>query len=743
MPDSELARIFEHYGTDKVGYAPVYEAFLRQRRKQVSKIIEVGIGTLMPEAHSSMVGWGAAHYRPGGSLRSWRDYFPNATIIGIDVQSDTQFNEERIKTFICDSTDSVQVTRLDREIGLGDADMIVDDGSHRADDQIATLRNLFRFLAPGGVYTIEDVVGNGLFARIQEILEVVGQAPMFCAGAELNPIFIRAADSKIGRLESPTYPYQFDDKGLAIRRFRPLIFTALYGDDWYFNCLHLMLQSLIDFGRYDGDIAILTDRPTRDVFPYLPGPLVQRTKVIPLADRSLIGRYSISDHELAKYSPVLYLDVDIIVNREILPCLEAIAGEGGICVTTESEHFAGWASRTAAQMDGDDELVNWFGLPLLRADDDCRNKLFPCANSGIIGFRDQGQFGLISHIVRGLYRHPVHADLARRFTDQPFFNYALVKTGLGRYETLRTACRFLEPRKVYEPDRERFFAHFDRVVGHEKLDCMQRYVSALRWGSAPLGVTGTSPVLREARSAGHSSGAPAEQAPDRAGAVATTEPDGSVLLALSARLGTMLAELRAIGDRLGLRLSDEDDEPEKAEHWAALQQRLTALFAQPVAEAASRFVMPYEEITPGIYFGFEAGDRLRLRVVPKASADISPEDCRNTLALSFSGGWMSVEIALGQAELASSKRYQFELAARSSRAVGCSLILRRSRAGATNDLPLADFRIDVDEFSYNLSGQIATDQSPSSGGADTAFIIILGSDGDLDLALEYLNLYFA
>src|SRR5579863_6369835 len=99
MTGQSLTHIFQHYGTDKVGYAPVYELFLRPYRQKIRKVIEVGIGTLIPNAHSSMVGWGAPHYRPGGSLRSWRDYFPRASIIGLDVQSDTQFTEDRIRTF--------------------------------------------------------------------------------------------------------------------------------------------------------------------------------------------------------------------------------------------------------------------------------------------------------------------------------------------------------------------------------------------------------------------------------------------------------------------------------------------------------------------------------------------------------------------------------------------------------------------------------------------------------------------
>ena len=46
----------------------------------------------------------------GASLISaLRDYFPNATIHGIDIGTDCLFDEERLKTFIFDSTDWKQL----------------------------------------------------------------------------------------------------------------------------------------------------------------------------------------------------------------------------------------------------------------------------------------------------------------------------------------------------------------------------------------------------------------------------------------------------------------------------------------------------------------------------------------------------------------------------------------------------------------------------------------------------------
>jgi hypothetical protein len=192
---SGLKHIFESHGTDKGGYASAYEAFLAPRRQTVTKVLEVGIGTLIPNVHSSMLGWAAAHYQPGGSLRSWRDYFPNARIIGLDVQPDTQFSAERIETQLCDSSDRKAVQALASRFDLRGCDLIIDDGSHRADDQLKTLANLFSYLSAGGVYVIEDVIGNGLSDQRGAIDEITSGAAVFffCDrrfGFDFNPIFI-------------------------------------------------------------------------------------------------------------------------------------------------------------------------------------------------------------------------------------------------------------------------------------------------------------------------------------------------------------------------------------------------------------------------------------------------------------------------------------------------------------------------------------------------------------------------
>ena len=171
-----LRELFDTEGTDKGVYAGAYEVLLRARRKQIRRVLEIGIGTLRHGAPSSMVGYAAPHYRPGGSLRAWRNFFPNAQIVGVDVQADTRFEEERIQTFICNSTDAADVRQF--MASQGPFDLIVDDGSHESENQLATLGNFFSALSIGGLYVIEDIHWQAeLFSSPHLIEPLINGAP--------------------------------------------------------------------------------------------------------------------------------------------------------------------------------------------------------------------------------------------------------------------------------------------------------------------------------------------------------------------------------------------------------------------------------------------------------------------------------------------------------------------------------------------------------------------------------------
>jgi hypothetical protein len=158
--------IFNKYYCDKVesGYDKIYDVLLLPYKNLNIKLLEIGIGTVakeplpnMTNVPSSMVGWKERnhHYLPGASLRSFRDYFINGEIYGIDIQPDCEIEEERIKTFIFDSIDSDNCEKYLSKLMF---DIIIDDGAHHHEYQIKTFQNLYPKLNKNGIYVIEDVV---------------------------------------------------------------------------------------------------------------------------------------------------------------------------------------------------------------------------------------------------------------------------------------------------------------------------------------------------------------------------------------------------------------------------------------------------------------------------------------------------------------------------------------------------------------------------------------------------------
>lgn len=181
-----LHDLFAKYGTDKnaSGYTPWYEALFHHDRSRVASVLEVGIGSMLPGVPSGMQHYARPGYKPGGSLRAWRDYFPRARVIGLDTQPDTQFAEERISTFLCDSTSPVAVAAViaaihETAVKIPFFDLIIDDGDHRPESQIDTLRNLWPHVWAGGYYIIEDAGALCLWPNVKPLLSfIAGNQPV-------------------------------------------------------------------------------------------------------------------------------------------------------------------------------------------------------------------------------------------------------------------------------------------------------------------------------------------------------------------------------------------------------------------------------------------------------------------------------------------------------------------------------------------------------------------------------------
>jgi hypothetical protein len=160
--NSELVKLFEHYGSDKSipvhsktgnhNYADIYEILFHGIRDTSFTLFECGIGTTNPSILNNM----GVNGKPGASLRAWRDYFPQARILGADIDRSIIFSEERIDTAYVDQTDSDSIKNMWDSFGSPNVKIIIDDGLHNFQAGVSLFENSFHKLEDG-FYIIEDV----------------------------------------------------------------------------------------------------------------------------------------------------------------------------------------------------------------------------------------------------------------------------------------------------------------------------------------------------------------------------------------------------------------------------------------------------------------------------------------------------------------------------------------------------------------------------------------------------------
>ena len=167
----ELEALFNQYGSDKsrthnyhLFYAPMIK-----NRNEVTKIVEVGIGSNYTDQVSNMGVKGT----PGASLRAFKNFCPNALIIGADVDKRILFNEDRIETYFVDQTKISSLELLADKIGT-DIDLLIDDGLHSPDANINTLSIGISRVKKGGWIVIEDIVleAFNIWKFLKTLLEV-------------------------------------------------------------------------------------------------------------------------------------------------------------------------------------------------------------------------------------------------------------------------------------------------------------------------------------------------------------------------------------------------------------------------------------------------------------------------------------------------------------------------------------------------------------------------------------------
>ena len=142
-----LSEIGKYHGTDKghedhsfmgSSYLDIYENYFLEHRDKDISVLEIGV-------------------KDGASLRTWRAYFGNAKIYGIDIDPRCKhFEEDRIRIDIGSQDDPEFLNNcFGPDVNF---DIIIDDASHVNRLTIASFEHLFnKRLNSGGIYILEDL----------------------------------------------------------------------------------------------------------------------------------------------------------------------------------------------------------------------------------------------------------------------------------------------------------------------------------------------------------------------------------------------------------------------------------------------------------------------------------------------------------------------------------------------------------------------------------------------------------
>jgi SAM-dependent methyltransferase len=119
-------------------YLPIYEQLLAPLRRRSFALLELGV-------------WN------GHSLEMWRDAFPRATVVGIDLQPPDMDLGPRVHIVPGDQSDGALMQRVRDDYAPAGFDVIIDDASHIGVLTARSLQVLYaQHLRPGGLYCIED-----------------------------------------------------------------------------------------------------------------------------------------------------------------------------------------------------------------------------------------------------------------------------------------------------------------------------------------------------------------------------------------------------------------------------------------------------------------------------------------------------------------------------------------------------------------------------------------------------------
>jgi hypothetical protein len=138
---ANLVEIYKKYskgGSDKGithSYIEIYNSLFSKIRSVKLQALEIGV-------------------RTGHSIAMWDEYFThkNTKIYGVDIET------KGIKLKFSNRVSIIKADATDNKFPWpNNLDIVIDDGSHKYKDQVASFNIFFNRLAKNGIYIIEDI----------------------------------------------------------------------------------------------------------------------------------------------------------------------------------------------------------------------------------------------------------------------------------------------------------------------------------------------------------------------------------------------------------------------------------------------------------------------------------------------------------------------------------------------------------------------------------------------------------
>lgn len=260
--------------------------------------------------------------------------------------------------------------------------------------------------------------------------------------------------------ETTYFLYESFSESRTLRKYNPLIYLSVSGKDSYFECLRIAVNSIFKFGKYTGKVAIISDREEKEINYLFDNDA--KNNIIYFKNSGndpLFERYKIFEHDISDFSPILYLDADIVVSDDINKFLKN---------TPDNKSVNLYRERNKEIINIDQQPhhppENWWGMWMFGQDGEIGKTPFYCATSGIILFNNEKRVSDLFSLIENTSKI-TRKNMIKHFGDQPFLNYCASQSGMLDIRYLTGKSINGSSMNILMNDPKRFLKHVSLGVG--------------------------------------------------------------------------------------------------------------------------------------------------------------------------------------------------------------------------------------------------------------------------------------